>query len=647
MTDEAEVRSYAAWFETPLGRRVWADEREALLALLGPVSGRAVLDAGSGDARFAVELAGRDAEVVGVDRSRAMLRFGRRRAEGARRVVRLAAGDIESLPFRDASFDLVVAVTVFCFVADPSAAIRELARVTRPGGRVVIGELGRWSAWALERRLRSWIRGGRWREARFWTRAELDALLASAGLEPTAHAAAVFYPPIAVLARLARPLESWLRQRATVGAGFVAAAGEKPMAADPPGPRRRRAHSVPGSDPGVPSGREKAMQPIYMDYNATTPLAPEVVDAMRPLLEEEFGNPSSAHPYGRVARDAVERARGQVASLLGARPHEIVLTSGGTESNNLGIRGAVRANRERGDHVITSAVEHPSVAEVVRALEADGVRVTVLPVDEHARVSPADLEAAIGPETVLVSVMHANNEVGTIQPVPELSEIARRHGALVHTDAAQSVGKVPVDVEALGVDLLTVAGHKLYAPKGIGALFVRRGVRLEPVLRGAGQERGLRPGTENTVHIVGLGAAAELAAGDLAVEATRLRQLRDRLQRYVIERVGENAVHVHGHPRERLPNTLSVGFRGRRADELVRRVGEDVAMSAGAACHADEVEISAVLEAAGVPREWAMGTVRLSVGRFTSEAEVELAARALAEAVVESEREEATDGRPI
>lgn len=386
------------------------------------------------------------------------------------------------------------------------------------------------------------------------------------------------------------------------------------------------------------------MQPIYLDYNATTPIAPEVAEAMRPFLGERFGNPSSAHPYGRVAREAVERARGQVASLLGAHADEIVFTSGGTESNNLAIRGAVRANRDRGDHVITSAVEHPSVAEVVRWLEADGVRVTVLPVDEHARISPTDLEVALDRHTVLVSIMHANNEIGTLQPVRELSDLARRHGALFHTDAAQSVGKVPVDVDALGVDLLTVAGHKLYAPKGIGALYVRRGVRLERVMYGAGQERGLRPGTENVMHIVGLGAAAALAAGDLPVEAARLSELRNRLQHDLTELVGAGSVRVYGHPRDRLPNTLSVGFRGHRADELVRRVREDVALSAGAACHSDEVEVSAVLKAAGVPREWAMGTVRLSVGRYTSEDDLALAARFLAGAVVESEREEARGG---
>ena len=377
-------------------------------------------------------------------------------------------------------------------------------------------------------------------------------------------------------------------------------------------------------------------QPIYLDYNATTPMASEVVEAVQPYLREHFGNPSSAHVYGAPGRRAIQTAREAIAALLGAAPDEILFTSGGTESNNLAIKGVVRAKGARGDHVITSAIEHPAVAEVCRWLVEQGFRVTVLPVDAHARVRPADLEAAIDPDTVLVSIMHANNEVGTMQPISELSEIAHRHGALMHTDAAQSVGKVPVDVDELGVDLLTVAGHKLYAPKGIGALFVRRGVRLAPLLHGAGHEGGLRPGTENVPWIVGLGEAARLASCDLPGQTAHLSALRDRLYEGLVRALGGEMVRRNGHPAASLPNTLSVAFRGRRADELLARIAGRVAASAGSACHAGEVQLSPVLRATGTPEVWAAGTLRLSAGRFTTEEEIDRAAAALVTAVRES-----------
>ena len=375
------------------------------------------------------------------------------------------------------------------------------------------------------------------------------------------------------------------------------------------------------------------MDPIYLDYNATTPIAPEVAEAMLPYLHEHFGNPSSGHLYGAVANQAVEAARVEVAALLGCGRREVVCTSGATESNNLAIKGVAWAHRERGDHVITSAVEHPAVVEPCAWLEREGFRVTVLPVDGHGCVDPAGLERAIGLDTVLVSVMHANNEVGTIQPVTQLAAIAHRHGALMHTDAAQSLGKIPVDVGALGVDLLSVAGHKLYAPKGVGALFVRNGIELSPWLHGAGQEGGRRPGTENVLEIVGLGRACQIAGRDLAENEEHFRAMRGRLYQGLRRELGEDAMRLNGHPQWRLPNTLSVSFRGVEANELLLEISDRVAASAGAACHAGVVEVSAVLEAMGVPVEWAMGTVRFSVGRATSTEEIDQAVEVVVDAV--------------
>ena len=375
------------------------------------------------------------------------------------------------------------------------------------------------------------------------------------------------------------------------------------------------------------------MDPIYLDYNATTPIAPEVAEAMLPYLYEHFGNPSSSHLYGAMANQAVEAARREIAALLGCEGREVIFTSGGTESNNLAIKGVAWAHRGRGDHIIISAVEHPAVVEPCTWLEAEGFRVTVLPVDGDGCVNAVDLERSIGPDTVLVSVMHANNEVGTIQPIAELPEIAHRHGALVHTDAAQSVGKIPVDVGDLGVDLLSVAGHKLYAPKGVGALIVRDGIELTPWLHGAGQERGRRPGTENVLEVVGLGEACRIARRDLAENGAHFRAMRDRLYRGLRRELDEDAMRLNGHPQRRLPNTLNVSFHGVEANELLLEISDRVAASAGAACHADEVEISAVLEAMAVPVEWAMGTVRFSVGRGTTAAEVDRAVDLVVDAV--------------
>jgi cysteine desulfurase len=371
-------------------------------------------------------------------------------------------------------------------------------------------------------------------------------------------------------------------------------------------------------------------QPIYLDYNATTPIAPEVAAAMRPYLDGFFGNPSSRHRFGVEARRAVERARGQVAALIGAEPDEIVFTSGGSESNNTAILGSARALRDRGRHIVTSQVEHPAVSEVCRFLEGEGWTVTWLQVDETGRVDPAALERALTPETVLVTIMHANNEVGTIQPIAEIGRIARARGVRFHTDAAQSAGKIPVRVDELGIDLLSIAGHKLYAPKGVGALYVRRGTRLRPFALGAGHERGLRPGTENVASIVGLGVACQLAARDLEANARRMRALRDRLHAALAKGVPD--LRLNGHPVERLPNTLSLAFPGLAADAILDAMDE-VAASAGAACHADQVTVSHVLRAMGVPERTAMGTIRLSVGRETTEEEIERAARRIVETV--------------
>jgi cysteine desulfurase len=369
---------------------------------------------------------------------------------------------------------------------------------------------------------------------------------------------------------------------------------------------------------------------IYLDYNATTPVDPRVAEAMRPYLTGFFGNPSSLHRPGREARAAVESARAQVAQCLGCAAEEVVFTSGGSESNNLAIRGAVEA--AGGGHVVVSAVEHPAVLEVVRALERAGrITLTVVGVNRWGEVDPADVEHSIRPETVLVSVMLANNEVGTIQPVAEIAGLCRRHGVLVHSDAAQAVGKIEVDVRGLGVDLLTVAGHKLYGPKGIGALYIRQGVRLEPIIRGAGHEMGLRAGTENVLEQVGLGAACELAKRELEQEGPKLRALRDRLQDRLREGLGDLA--FHGNPERRLPNTLSVAFSGVDAGLLLSRLEEEVAASAGAACHAEVVEPSHVLAAMGVPTEVSLATVRFSVGRFTTEDEIEEGARRVVQLV--------------
>ena len=359
---------------------------------------------------------------------------------------------------------------------------------------------------------------------------------------------------------------------------------------------------------------------IYLDYNATTPLAPEVVAAMSPFLTDAQGNPSSLHWAGLPARDAVEEARSKVAALLCCDATEVVFTSGGTEANNLAIKGVFFTRRDRGSpfHIITSRIEHPAVLEPCQFLERFGAEVTQLPVDRHGLVDPDDVRRAICPHTALISIMHANNEVGTIQPIAEITAIARDHGVPCHTDAAQTVGKIPVDVESLGVDLLSVAGHKLYGSKGVGALFVREGLELEPLLHGARHEAGRRGGTENVLEIVGLGAACELA--QRWIEDTSVAALRDDFWQMLQARLGDRVV-LNGHPERRLPNTLNVGFRGEIGSEILAGM-PNVAASTGSACHAGSMEISPVLAAMGVPDDAAFGAVRFSLGRDTTRREI-------------------------
>ncbi len=370
-------------------------------------------------------------------------------------------------------------------------------------------------------------------------------------------------------------------------------------------------------------------EPIYLDHNATTPISPEVVEAMLPFLTTHFGNPSSAHALGRRAKDAVEQARSEVAALLDASPREIVFTSGGTEANNLAIRGVVEAFAgSTRPKIVTSIIEHPATARPCDHLERLGARVTRLGVDALGRVREDEAEEAVVGAT-LVTVMHSNNETGVLQPIAELASLAHRAGARLHTDAAQSVGKVEISVRALDVDLLSVAGHKLYAPKGVGALYLREGVACAPFLRGAGHEEGRRPGTENVASIVGLGRACVLAARDLATLGARLRGLSERLWVKLAQRIAD--LELNGDPIERLPNTSSLRFPGVSGEALLAAAPE-VYASTGSACHEGHDRASSVITAMGVPEVEALGTVRITLGRATTESDVDRAADALADA---------------
>ncbi|MDP3037138.1 MAG: cysteine desulfurase family protein [Rhodocyclaceae bacterium] len=366
--------------------------------------------------------------------------------------------------------------------------------------------------------------------------------------------------------------------------------------------------------------------PIYLDYNATTPVAPEVAAAIRHWLEEDFGNPSSSHIHGRRAAQAVLQARTEVATLIGAQAEEIVFTGSATEANNLALLGVARALPAQ-RHIVISAVEHPAVMQPALHLRELGWDVSVVPVDGAGRVAVAAVAAALRPDTALVSVMLANNEVGTLQPIAEIAALARANGSLMHTDAAQAAGKLPVNVETLGVDLLTLAFHKFSGPKGVGALYVRQGAPLKPIFFGAGQERGLRPGTENVALIVGAGETARLARERLPHIGTRLQTLRDLLHRHL--QAGVPGLQLNGHPEQRLPNTLHVSFPGVSGRSLLAAVEDTVAASVGSACHSHGDAVSGVLAAMGCDAERARGAVRLSFGNGTTEEDIDCAASAL------------------
>lgn len=382
---------------------------------------------------------------------------------------------------------------------------------------------------------------------------------------------------------------------------------------------------------GRPVVTHKERMHIYLDFNASTPLAPEVAAAMQAVLDRPFGNPSSDHWAGKPARDAVEKARAQVAGLLGCDASEIVFTSGGSEANNHALKGIFFARPNAPFHIITTQVEHPAIINPCRFLERLAATVTFLPVDTFGCVDPEDVRRAVTPATALISVMHANNEVGTIQPIAEISHIAREYGIVFHTDAAQSVGKIPTKVGDLGIDLLSVAGHKLYGPKRVGALYVRAGMQLEPLIHGAGHEAGRRAGTESVLLDVGLGAACELAESWIGRQS--IQELRDLFWLRLTEEFNDSVV-LNGHPTDRLPNTLNVSFRGKVGTEILHAL-DGVAASTGSACHAGSIELSPVLKAMRVPAETGIGAIRFSLGRATTEEEIEVVVRQLKEILSE------------
>jgi cysteine desulfurase len=369
---------------------------------------------------------------------------------------------------------------------------------------------------------------------------------------------------------------------------------------------------------------------IYLDYNATTPIAAEVAEAMKPFLLKEFGNPSSAHPIGKRAKEGLERARGRISALLGCEGSEIIFTSGGTEANNMVLKSLAWTMRNRGRHIITTRIEHPAIINTALFLMGTGLDVTFLPVDKYGQVDPDEVKKAIQKGTILITVMHANNETGTIQSITDISSIAREHGIPFHTDAAQTVGKIETKVDDLGVDFLTIAGHKLYAPKGVGAVYVRKGVAIEPFMHGGGQEMGLRSGTENVMFNVGLGRACELVQGNLSDEMYRVRRLRDRLQDQIHSAIPDAV--LNGHPEMRLPNTLFISFPGMIGEDILKKI-PDLCTSTGAACHDQCVALSHVLAAMGVTKEVGMGAIRLTLGRPTTEEEVDQASQWIVEAV--------------
>jgi len=365
-------------------------------------------------------------------------------------------------------------------------------------------------------------------------------------------------------------------------------------------------------------------KPIYLDYNATTPIDPEVAKEMISIIQNHYGNPSSSYEMGRYSKNAIEKARKQIADLIHAKPEEIIFTSCATESNNLAIQGIAYKNQVKGKHIITSSIEHPAVIEVCKFLEQQGFIITYVPVDAIGRVNPKDVEEAIRLDTILITIMHANNEVGTIQPISEIAAIAKKNSILFHTDASQSVGKIETNVEKLGVDLLTLAGHKLYAPKGIAALYIKEGVQLQKLMYGASQENRIRPGTENLIHVVALGKACEIAMRDFDKNVNTMLATKERLVSGLMEAFGEK-VKVNGDPAFCLPNTLSIAFDDVEAHTLTSSFCNDLNIATGSACHAKSVEISSVLKAMRIDFKTASETVRISTGKQTTFDEIDAA----------------------
>jgi cysteine desulfurase len=371
---------------------------------------------------------------------------------------------------------------------------------------------------------------------------------------------------------------------------------------------------------------------IYMDHSATSPVDPEVFEAMKPYFTEGFGNASTLYKLGRDAKMAMETARKQVTSLINAEPKEIIFTSGGTESDNIAIKGTVYRLKNKGNHIITSNIEHPAVTETCKYLEKNGFEVTYVPVDKEGLVHPEDVEKAITDKTVLITIMHANNEIGTIQPIAEIGKIAKEHGIYFHTDAVQSVGKIPVDVKAMNVDMLSLSSHKLYGPKGIGALYIKKGVRLEPIIHGGGHERGLRPGTENVPAIVGLGKACEISEKNLDKDMEHLKKLRDKLIDSVLEQNEE--AYLNGHRTQRLPGNVNFRFTGIEGESLILHLdSKGIAASTGSACSSIKLEPSAVLMAIGLKEVEAHGSLRLSLGRENTEEDIDYTIKAIKEVV--------------
>ncbi len=374
------------------------------------------------------------------------------------------------------------------------------------------------------------------------------------------------------------------------------------------------------------------MKRIYMDHAATTPLAPEVLEAMVPYFSERYGNPSSLHSFGREARAAVDDARSDVAALLNAEPSEIYFTSGGTESDNLAIKGIARKNTKKGRHIITSSIEHPAVLEVCKALTREGFEVTYLPVTREGVVEVGTVEEAVREDTILISVMHANNEIGTIQPLEEIGRLAGEKEIYFHTDGVQTAGKIPVDVKSLGLDAFSLSGHKLYGPKGAGALYIRKGVRIESIQQGGGHERGMRSGTENVPDIVGLGRAARIAKENMAEESERMRSLRDRMRDWVLKEI--EASWLNGHPDKRLPSNLNFGFRYIEGESLLLYLdAKGVAASTGSACSSKKLAASHVLSAIGLSPVESHGSLRITLGMSNTEEEVDYTCRAISDSV--------------